>query len=105
MSDSFGDEKACRPYGTRNLLGDAYPPLKRWAKLFRPTRWDWSVVGSGSVDVPSRHPTLSVRENDRVPVKRETLSRQGQKSLAQPFKAGYASPNELRVPSGTANRT
>jgi hypothetical protein len=33
----------------------AYPALKRWAKLFRPARRDWIVVGSGSIDVPGLH--------------------------------------------------
>ena len=33
-----------------------------------------------------------MREKGGVAGKRETLSRQGQKSVAQPFKAGYASP-------------
>jgi hypothetical protein len=54
MSDPYGDEKACRPLRDSGFRGDAYPALKRWATLFRPTEWDWIVMGSGSIDVASR---------------------------------------------------
>ncbi len=48
MSDSFGDEKACRPYGTRDSVGmPTQPAAAGWAKLCRPARRDWVVVGLG----------------------------------------------------------
>jgi hypothetical protein len=43
--------KSVVPAGTRVFLSHAFPPLKRWAKLCRPTMWDWIVVGSGPTDV------------------------------------------------------
>src|ERR1019366_6244887 len=32
----------CRPCGDSGFIKRAYPALKGWAKLFRPTRWDWN---------------------------------------------------------------
>ena len=53
----------CRPRRESPSIKRAFPPLKRWALIWRPCR-AWSVVGSGSVDVPgcSAHPFASQKD-------------------------------------------
>src|SRR5664280_3556951 len=41
----------CRARGTP-LIADAYPPLKRWAFLFRPTAWDSILAATATAALP-----------------------------------------------------
>jgi hypothetical protein len=47
----------CRPRGTR-FFGFAYPPLKRWAIIFRPASRDWASVGAEIPAILSVHAGL-----------------------------------------------
>ena len=42
--DARGEPLAegCRPCRDSGFIKRAFPALKGWAKLFRPTRWDWN---------------------------------------------------------------
>ena len=57
----------CRPCRDSQPIKRAYPALKCWAKIFRPTMWDWSVVDSSSIAMRGDNPHPAKRRRDGPP--------------------------------------
>jgi hypothetical protein len=72
--------------------------LKRWAKLCRSARRDWSVVGSGAIGVPGLHSPLCRSATSVGHPAKQDCSLFGERRVVHPANVARGFLGRYRIP-------